>query len=66
MGKDIKIRLLEMGKKQVDLLEELRENGFPNLYDSQLSKYLSGRDKSPQAIAVLKLVEEILTKWEAA
>ena len=65
MGKDIKIRLIELGKKQVDLLAEIRESGFPKLYDTQLSKYISGRDKSPQAVAVLKLADDILSRWES-
>ena len=60
MEKDIKIRLLKVGKKQVDLLEELRKRGYPKLYDTQLSKYLSGRDKSPQALAVIKIADEVV------
>ena len=64
MEKDIKIRLLKAGKKQVDLLEELRKRGYPKLYDTQLSKYLSGRDKSPQALAVIKIADEVVREWE--
>lgn len=61
---DIKVRLLKLGKKQVDLLDILRKEGFPNLYDTQLSRYISGRDKSPQAVKVIEKCEEIISEWE--
>ena len=66
MGKGIKIRLLQLEKKQVDLLEELRKRGYPKLYASQLSRYISGADVSPQAEAVMETTKEILSEWESA
>lgn len=43
-----KVELAKLGKKQIDLLAEVRKRGYPNLYETQLSVYLSGRDRSPQ------------------
>ena len=61
---EVKIVLLKAGKKQVDLLEEIRKRGYPNLYDSQLSRYVTGRERGPQAAAVMELCEEIIDEWE--
>lgn len=61
---NIKVRLLLLKKRQIDLLEELRKRGYPNLYDSQLSAYISGTNKGPQAQAVMKLADEICSEWE--
>lgn len=63
--KTIKIELLKLGKKQIDLLAALREKGFPKLYETQLSLYLSGRDVSPQGKAVLQLSKDIINEWKA-
>lgn len=64
MASAVKIRLLQIGKKQVDLLTEIRKRGYPNLGDTQLSKYVNGRDITPQARAVKKIIEQILDEWE--
>lgn len=60
---NIKMKLLELNKKQVDLLNEIRKRGYPKLDPSILSKYINGRAVTPQAKAVLALCEEILTEW---
>lgn len=60
---NIKIRLLELNKKQVDLLEEIRKRGYSHLDPSVLSKYINGRAVTPQAKSVLALCEDILTEW---
>ncbi len=60
----IKVRLLELNKRQVDLLDEVRRRGYPNLDQSVLSRYVNGRVISPQARTVLALCEEILDEWE--
>lgn len=49
MGNLIKARLAIMGKRQIDLLEELRKRGYPNLYATQLSSYINGHACGPQA-----------------
>lgn len=60
---NIKMKLLELNKKQVDLLNEIRKHGYPKLDPSILSKYINGRAVTPQSKAVLALCEEILTEW---
>lgn len=62
---NIKIRLLELGKKQVDLVTEIRKRGYPKLDPTMLSRYIDGRDITPQAKAVLGICEDILDEWEA-
>ena len=61
---NIKIRLLELGKKQVDLVDELRKHGFPKLGPSLLSRYINGRHVTPQAHSVMDMCDKILTEWE--
>lgn len=65
MGNGIKITLLELGKKQVDLLDELRKRGYKRLHPSQLSEYINGRQNSPQAYVVKDLIYKILDEWKA-
>lgn len=62
---NIKIKLLELNKKQVDLLNEVRKRGYPKLDPSVLSKYINGRAITPQAKAVLALCKNILAEWSA-
>lgn len=60
---NIKIKLLELNKKQVDLLNEVRKRGYPKLDPSVLSKYINGRAVTPQSKIVLALCENILAEW---
>ena len=60
---DIKIKLLELNKKQVDLLDAVRKRGYPKLDPSVLSKYINGRAVTPQSKSVLALCENILAEW---
>ena len=64
MGNSVKIRLAKINKKQVDLLKEIRKRGFKNLQPPALSTYINGNSTAPQSEAVMKLVYEILSKWE--
>lgn len=61
---EIKLRLLKLGKKQVDLLEEVRKRGYRNLYPTQLSQYILGKIQTAQAEAVLEICRQILVEWE--
>ena len=61
---EIKLRLLKLGKKQVDLIAELRRRGFPTLADTQLSTYINHMPPSPQCRAVMDECEKILKEWE--
>ena len=62
---EIKIRLLRLGKKMVDLQEELNARDFPKLSASQLSRYVHRREISPQGDRVLALSNIILKEWES-
>lgn len=64
MGKQVKVKLLELEKKQVDLLMELRKRGYPRLQQPQLNAYINGAVTTPQAQAVMRIVDDILDEWE--
>lgn len=57
---NIKMKLLELNKKQVDLLNEVRKRGYPRLDPSTLSKYINGRAVTPQSeIVLLSIIRAI-------
>lgn len=64
MGNTTKVRLAMLGKKQVDVLSEVRRRGYANLELSQLNAYINGRNTTPQAKAVMKIVDDVLNEWE--
>ena len=64
MGKQIKIRLMELGKSQTDLLHAVQKRGYPALYYTQLNTYINGAVVTPQSQAVMQIVCEILDEWE--
>lgn len=66
MGKEIKVRLMSLGRKQMDLLVEIRKRGYPRLQQPQLNAYINGAVTTPQSLVVMQLVDEILTEWERA
>lgn len=59
-----KIRLLQLGKKQVDLLAILQKNGYPKLGPETLSKIINRHLNTPLAYQVRENVDKILTEWE--
>lgn len=59
----IKIKLLQLDKKQSDLLPELRSRGF-TIGAQELSSFITGRTLGPKHDAVLENVADILCKWE--
>ena len=63
MAKDIKFKLLRIGKKQVDLLRELRNRG-QKVSPQELSCFISGVVQTPKSEAVLKIARDILDEWE--
>ena len=63
-GTLIKIKLFEVKKKQVDLLRELWNRGYPRMSASLLSRYINGLERGPQAGAVLKVCDDIIREWE--
>lgn len=64
MAKDIKIKLFELGKKQVDLLRELRNRG-QKVSPQELSCFISGVVQTPKIETVLNIARDILKEWEA-
>lgn len=64
MNKDIKVRLTQLEKKQIELLNEVRKRGYPRLAPCALSSYINGHVVGPQADAVLTITREILDEWE--
>ena len=65
MGIGIKIRLLQLGKRQIDVLDEVRKRGYPKLGTAAFNRYINGHDVTPQAEAVMKIADQIITEWEA-
>ena len=62
-GKAIKIRLLELGKTQLDLIEELKKYGY-DMKPQLLSSYITGYKRTRQSEVVLGIVQKILKQWE--
>lgn len=59
----IKVRLMELGRKQVDLIPALKERGIM-ITPAELSNTLSGMLQSPKAEKTLSAANEIVTEWE--
>lgn len=59
-----KIRLLQLGKKQVDLIEVLRSRGFSSMTPPTLSSIINRRDNGPLAQDVREEIDRILDEWE--
>jgi len=63
---NIKIELIKLGKKQVDLLPELRARGF-NVRACELSQAINDKIPKPPKWAKLReAVLEIIAEWEKA
>lgn len=60
---DIKIRLLQLGLKQSDLLEPLEKRGF-TVDASAISRALSGKCTQQRFQNIIVAVNEILTEIE--
>lgn len=61
---DIRIGLLKLNKKHVDLIAELNRRGYPELKQNRLSDYLHQRVTGPKADRVLALARIIINEWE--
>lgn len=59
----IKIRLMELGKKQVELIPELAKMGIKT-EPAELSNALSGRYQKPKLDKILSACNVIVTEWE--
>lgn len=61
----IKLRLLQLDKKQVDLLAELEKRGCGGMTSSLLSAAINKRINTPKAFKIRELCEKILDEWES-
>lgn len=59
---EIKIELIRLGKRQTDLIPELRKLGH-KVSAPEMSAFISGSIKTPKSKAVLEDAEKIIAKW---
>lgn len=59
----IKVRLAELGKKQVDLIPELAKRGL-KVNPTELSLAILGRKQQPKTDKILSIANEIVSAWE--
>lgn len=59
----IKVRLAELGKKQVDLMPELAKRGI-KVNPTELSRAIGGTNQQPKMQTILSAANEILSEWE--
>ena len=66
MTKEIKIKLLELGKRQLDLMWELNKRGFPNVTQTSISKVINRNRvwETAGGDRIRAAIEEILDEWE--
>lgn len=60
---ELKIELVKLGKRQIDLVSELRERGY-KINPPDISAYISGYIVTPKSQEVLKECERIIEKWK--
>ena len=60
---DIKAKIMELGKKQIDLIPELELRGI-KIHQSQLSLYLRGVGRGEKCRETLAAIREIIEMWE--
>lgn len=60
----LKTRLMQLGLKQVDLLDPLREKGFSTMSQPYLNRIINGREVGDTPEAVLSTINQILCERE--
>ena len=61
---EIRIRLMKLGRKQVDLIPELKKYGIDKVSTAELSLAITGVSQSPKSEKILSASNEIVTRWE--
>lgn len=61
----IKVRLVELGKNQVDLIPELAKRGL-KVNSTELSYAIRGISQTPKSAKILSAANEIVSEWEKA
>ena len=64
MGRNIKFRLMRIGKTQRWLNDELREAGYKSMNQPYLSAIINGHYKTKTTEAILDKIEEIIKPYE--
>lgn len=64
MIREIKIRLVTLGKRQIDILAAIRERYREKISPSELSRIINGIQNDNKSQRVLKEIDIILTEWE--
>lgn len=59
----IKVRLVELGKSQVDLIPELAKRGI-KANSTELSYAIRGISQTPKSEKILSAANEIVSGWE--
>jgi len=64
LGNNIKGRVATLGKKNGDVIDELKKRGFATMSDSMYSNIVKGRYNYGMAPEVLEETKKILDEWE--
>lgn len=59
----IKVRLMELGKNQVDLIPELAKRDI-KVSPPELSLAINGVSQSPKSMNIVSAANEIVSSWE--
>lgn len=65
MGGDIKLRLLAVGKTQVDIMHEVNKIPGMNATPPQISNAISN-PSYPKLVLIRGIINDLLNEWEAA
>lgn len=69
-GRLIKIRLAKIGKRQVDLVDEINRRKYTHkgnvltVFQADMSNLVNDRYIKPKSEAIYKAADEVLTDWE--
>ena len=61
---NIRARILELGRKNVDVIDEMRRRGVTST-PTQFSMSITGRLAGPKAELIRETTEKIIEEWEA-
>ena len=63
MYQNLKVRILLCGKKNIDVIEEIKKRGI-NVSPCSFSSALHGRLNTPAGRNILQAAEEVISGWE--
>ena len=59
----IKVRLMELGKKQTDLIPELAKRGI-KANPTEISQAVNGTNQQKKIMDIISAANEIVSEWE--